>query len=254
MNENKILIATPVNNREKLLPYFLKHLDSIDFNKEDIHLYFLVNNSQDNSKKILFNFMKEHLNEYASIKVETMKTKYKFQDERTTTIRNQYTYRHLSEIRNAALNYAKKLNVDYLLSVDSDILVPSNIIDKLLSANRPIVSSLIYNGYLVEPNSPWKYTNIMRFNGGNIEHISNWYTKNAEILTESKLTSVDVTGAVSLISRDVIVGDVRYGYHPKGEDVYFSLDAKSKGFDSFCDLSCFSQHIMCEKQLENITL
>lgn len=144
--------------------------------------------------------------------------------------------------------------MDYLLSIDSDILVPSDVIKKLLKANKKIVSSLIYNGYLVEPNEPWKYTNIMRFNGSNIEHISNWYTKNAEQLTESRLVKIDVTGAISLISKDVINNGVQYGYHSKGEDVYFSLDAKSKGFDSYCDLSCFSQHIMCEKQLENIEL
>jgi len=250
----KILIATPVNNREKYLPHFLKHIYSIDYDKKNIQLYFLLNNSNDNSKNILFEFMKKYEREYQSIVVDNFNSGLRFNDQRITSIRNKFTYNHLSLVRNALLDYARKKEVDYLLSVDSDILVPCNILTKLINSKKNIVSSLIYNGYLVEPDKPWKYTNIMRYESGSIEHISNWYTKNALSLSESKVVPVDITGAISLISKKVLDSGVKYGYHPKGEDIYFSLDAKSKGFQSYCDLSCFSHHIMSEKQLESIKL
>lgn len=246
----QILISSPVSSRAWILPYYLEHIKRIDYPKNSIHFYFIINNCEDDSRQILNDFKRENIDEYGSITIETHNTKYKFKDERSTSVRTEFTYHHLSELRNKCLDFAKSIKVDCLLSVDSDILVPSDILTKLLAANKPIISSLIYNGYKFTPETPWKYTNIMKIDSsGNIAHISNWYTKNALKLTESKIVPVDITGAVYLIAKEVIQSGVRYGFHNQGEDVTFSLDAKSKGFNSFCDVSCLSSHIMGEDLL-----
>lgn len=250
-DKNKhVLIFSPVSDREKYLPHYLNRLVNLNYPKENISFYFIVNNSQDSSLQILNEFKRENQTSYRSIKIDISNSKQKFKDERTTKIRNQFTYSHLSNLRNQALDYSKTKNVDYLFSIDSDILVKSNSLKKLIDANKPIVSSLIYNGYLVSPESPWKYTNIMNVRVDNkIEHISNWYVKNSETLPKSKVIPVDVTGAISLIRNDVIKSGAKYGFHLQGEDILFSLDAKTKGFQSYCDLSCFSYHCMNEELL-----
>lgn len=252
-NTQKIVIATPVNNRGKILPYFLNKIANIDYDKKLIDMYFLLNNSNDNSKEILMQFKREHEKFYNSITIDKCSTNYKFEDKRTTETRLKYTYYHLSEVRNKLLEYARKLKVDYLFSIDSDILVPKDVINKLITANEPIVSSLIYNGYIVDPEKAYKYPNIMNVVENDVVHITNWYVKNAKNLTESKVVPVDVTGAISLISKEVLKSGAIYAYHPKGEDVYFSIDAKQKGFQSYCDISCFSEHIMTDGQLNELS-
>ena len=249
---NEILIASPVSNRAWCLPYYLKCLNSIEYPKDKMSLYFIVNNSMDDSLKILNEFKNEYSSHYKSIKIDVSNSKVQFQDERSTNVRHEYTYNNLVRLRNLILEYAKKIRTDYLFSIDSDILIKSNTLNKLLKANVPIISSLIYNGYIHNPEEPWRYTNIMKqITDGSIEHITNWYTKNAETLTESKVIPVDVTGAAYLIHKDVINSGVRYEYHIQGEDIPFSLNAKSKGFQSYCDLSAFSYHCMNEELLKH---
>jgi len=84
----------------------------------------------------------------------------------------------------------------YIFSVDSDILLPSYSLKRLLSHKKDIVSLLIYNqagqyNILKERMFQNKYLGIHKFPRGLIE--------------------VGATGAAILISRNVIDEGVRYG-------------------------------------------
>lgn len=242
---NTITIATPVHNRGWILPYFLKHLYNINYDKKKINLYFLLNNSSDNSENLLNEFKSNHNTEYNSIQIEKYKTSYKFEDSRTSSIRSKYTYNHLSKIRNKILSTNSS---DYLLSVDSDVLVPPNILVNLLVHKKDIVSALLYNGYEMYPDEYWKYPNILNIESGKIKHFYNWHIKNAQILSKSKLYQVDITGAVVLMSKEV-TKKTKYSWHIQGEDVAWSLDCKNNGFNLYCDVGVYCQHIMNEKML-----
>lgn len=248
----KILLATPVNNRKWILPYFLKHLYNIDFPKKDISLYFLINNSNDGSEKVLKNFKLNYQDEYDNIYIHKFKSKIKFEDNRTTRVRLKYSYHHLSDLRNKILDFASKNNFDYLLSCDSDILVPSDILKKLIKHNKHCCSSLIYNGYIVSPHKPHLFPNILKFDGKGYYHINNWYVKHSPYLMESKLIRVDATGAVVLMSKEIFNNkNIRYGFHYQGEDIYWSERVRSEGYNIYCDLGCFSKHIMTREMLNN---
>ena len=60
-------------------------------------------------------------------------------------VRNNYIYDHLSKLKNFIISRTK---TDYLLFLDADILVPTDIINNLLKHQKDIVSGLIWNGYL----------------------------------------------------------------------------------------------------------
>lgn len=247
----KILIAAPVSSRGWILPYYLKCLTDIDYPKELISFYFIINNSNDDSEKILSSFKENYSQMYSTITIERYKSSHKAKDKRIKNVRAEYTYNHLSILRNKILDFASIQNFDYCLSVDTDILVSKDILRKLLSHHKDVVSGVIYNGFLVNPLKPWKYPNIMRLApNGCFEHIANSYVKNSATLSESKLVQVDGTGALVLISKEVCQ-NTRYGFHEQGEDLYWSLDCRQKGYDLYSDYSAYAFHAMSKELLED---
>jgi hypothetical protein len=242
------MISCPVSNREKYLPTYLNHLYNLDFPKDKISLYFLVNNSQDNSYSILNKFFKKHRYEYINIMIDIYNdlTIPKDLEIRATQIREKYIYKHLSNLRNIILS---KCDSDYLFSVDSDIFLGRDILKRLLSHNVDIVSCLIYNGYLVDKDNPYKYPNILMKKDNNLyTHLVNYWVKNPQECKVGKLIKVDATGACILMKKEVCQ-KTKYLQHFQGEDCGFAIIAERQGFQMFCDLSCFAFHAMNEEYL-----
>ncbi|MBX4152262.1 glycosyltransferase [Paenibacillus lautus] len=238
-----ITIAAPIRDREWILPYYLKHIENIDYPKDKIELLFVVNDSTDNSFDILHDYQTNHKNLYKRIRIETYNRKVPI-DNRVSITRKNHIYDHLSKLKNYIMSQVK---TDYLLFVDSDILVSPDIINNLLKHQKDIVSGLIWNGYLMTPEKPYLYPNVMKLKDQNSYiHIVNHRIKNTE--STSYLTKVDLTGAVILLSKKVYKS-IKYGFHPQGEDAYFCKIAQDKGFEIFCDLGIFCHHIMDEKLL-----
>jgi len=256
----KILIACPVQNREWILDHYLQHIYNIDYPKHLISLYFIINNTNDNSREKLQDFKDKHQSEYSHITIEIDNCDINFKDNRSMKTRMEHTYTWLSHLRNKIIRQCVKRNHDYLLSCDSDILVPSNIIKKLLSHNKPLVASLIFNGYLfTPPNAPegydpiheaYRYTNILKKKSlDKYIHIQSEDIKNPQLVEDSKLLEVDFTGAVFLASKEVCDAG-RYSWHIQGEDEPFSRTVKNKGYKLYCDVSCYSQHMMSQDILD----
>jgi hypothetical protein len=252
--DKRIVIAFPCRDRAWVLPYFLKHIYNIDYNKKLIDIYCVVNNSKDLSHKILKEFKKKYESEYNSINIE-LRNNYEFamRDERRESIRLKM-YHWLADLRNLLVNKCVELNCDYMLSVDTDILVPSDILKRLINHNKDYVSSLIYNGYLFKPRNvsvdykpvlnAYKFPNILnKYNQNSYKHIVNYKVKNPNLLEKDTIAEVDFTGAVFLVSREVCKV-ARFGWDKQGEDEVFCRTAKENGFKLYCDLSLYSQHMM----------
>jgi len=100
---------------------------------------------------------------------------------------------------------------EYVLFIDSDIVVPSNIIDELLkyADNKTIVAAAISN----IPNRTADGTtpcNFMKLNGNRMEHMVKYPT--------SGVIEVDLTGAVYLVPMQCLKDGVRYDANQQGED------------------------------------
>lgn len=242
-----ITIAAPVRNRDWILQYYLDSLFRIDYPKELIELRFVINDSNDLTYDILSKF-KSNMNDlYKKIHIDIYNRDVPI-DERELSVRNNFIYEHLSKLKNFIISRTK---TDYLFFLDTDILVPPDIINNLLKHNKDIVSGLIWNGYLANPKKPYLYPNIMRLEDGVYRHISNRAVRVADTIKSSpscSLMKVDLTGAVVLISREVYKL-IKYGFHPQGEDAYFCGMAQEKGFELFCDVGLFCHHIMNKKLL-----
>ncbi|MBT2759848.1 glycosyltransferase [Paenibacillus sp. ISL-20] len=238
-----ITIAAPIRDREWILPYYLKHIENIDYPKDKIELLFVINDSSDNTYHLLNDFKNTHINSYKKIRLDTYNRNMP-SDIREIVSRKKYIFDHLSKLKNYIMS---KVKTDFLLFLDSDILVPSDIITNLLNHQKDIVSGLIWNGYLVSPEKPYLYPNVMKLIENNqYSHIVNYRIKNID--PSPHLINVDLTGAVILLSKKVYKS-IKYGFHPQGEDAYFCKMAQNHGFDIYCDLGVFCHHIMNEKLL-----
>ncbi len=241
MSLPKILIGSPVRNRARWLPYYLDHLTKLDYPKELIEYCFVVNDSVDESLRILQQFVADRPGQ-----VWTWNLGQNEDDRDDPVYRAQEILAGLALLRNLLLDTAKASGADFLFSVDSDIMVPPDSLKKLVQNDKDICSALIYNDYHVNPEELelGRFPNIMfKDDSGSICHYINY--------PENQLFEVDVTGAVYLIKRPVFDA-VRYGYHDQGEDIAFCEDAQRKGFKLWCDSRIFCQHIMTEEQLRRL--
>jgi hypothetical protein len=241
----RILISAPINSRGWVLPYYLEHIYNISYDRKLIDIYWLTNSIGDDSLELLNNFRVLHINEYNSITIENFKPKIQFQDKRTTEVRMTHTYDFLSFLRNKMFEKCVSLGCDFLLNCDCDILVPTNILNCLLTSSYDVTASLIYNGYLYANSidEAYKYPNILKYDGKSYVHIVNYYVKNPDKSPIDKILECDATGACCLISKEVCK-NTSYKKHSQGEDLGWADDCRSKGYKMYCLPHCFSQHIM----------
>ena len=262
----RILVFAPVHNREIFLPHYLKHLLTQTYPKHLMSMYFIVNNSTDNTYKILKQFKEENSSHYENIKIEIFNYPNKSKitnnkpDDRSSEHRFKYIYSWLSLLRNKGMEECVKGNYDYIFSCDSDILLCKQAIQRLLDNKKDYCAGLIYNGYLHRPDSEpmsynmianaYRFPNIMKKETEtHYVHISNYKVKNPHKMDKGTLIEVDYTGAVFLASQDVCKV-MKYAHHKIGEDLPASLSAINAGYTLYCDVSLFNVHCMSKDILD----
>lgn len=220
----KVMLGAPVRDRAWILPRFIKHIKESDLTGIELSSMFIVNDCSDNTADLLeeagFNFKR----------VNNLPSK------TSGSIRGQYSYSHLANLRNALLEEFLESDCEFLLSIDTDILVPTDGIRKLVENNRDICSMILCNQ---AGSIGYRAHNIMEIsNNGYYKHILRW--------DEGEIIPVDLTGAVYLIRREVVEAGVRYAHSTQGEDIPFCLKAQRKGFDIYCDTSLKPIHVMAQ--------
>lgn len=148
-----------------------------------------------------------------------------------------------------ARNYiVDKMQGDWLLFIDSDVMVPSDTIDRLMAHDKPIVSGLYF-----QRNPPFN-PHIYRKSDAPGRWDSKLYYE------ENKLIPIDSAGlGCCLIKREVFdaIGTKEenkpipwfkfttgYGEaHRESEDHYFFRRAAEEGYQAYCDTSVACGHI-----------
>lgn len=258
LENKKIFIATLIRDRSWILPHFLKYLYELNYNKKDISIFFLINNSKDDSYQIIQNFRNTNLKKYLDITIENIDIKNIPDDVRTMNVRNNYIYNHLANMRNIILDRCNKNKFDYIFSIDSDILlINKDTLNNLISHKKDIISSIIYNGYEFKPELYYRFTNalikvaeerLIPINKNKTEFIKSQETRYKHLRKKNGLIEVDLTGAIYLINTKIL-RDIKYGYHIDGEDAYFCNSAQQNKIKLYCDMDTYNQHIMSESWL-----
>jgi len=251
MEQNKtVFLSAPVSNRDWVISYYLRNLYNLDYNKKLISIFWVINNSKDDTMKLLFDFKNKYESEYESIRIEIFNDSSVPKDERTVEVREKYIYQRLADLRNYCVREFLRTNCDYFFSCDSDILIRKDCLSRLVSHEKDFCSALIYNGYLFHPEDPSAYPNILKLvENDRYKHIVNYRTKHPESNFEKPLIRCDFTGAVFTMSRKAC-SVVRYEWHRQGEDEPASKSIREAGMEIFCDVYNYNQHVMDEKFLE----
>lgn len=258
--DKTVLLSAPLHNRAWILPHYFDKVYKLDYPKKLMSIYFIVNNCTDNTLELAKEFKSKYESEYNSIKIEVYNSAEKFQDDRFVHIREKYTYSWLSELRNKMMKECYNKGYDYIFSCDSDILIAPDTLKRLLSHNKPYIAGLIYNGYLFKPSSSdknydtivnaYKFPNILKGNlRDGFSHIVNYKVKNPNLNPIGTLQETNFTGAIFVAHRDVC-RVMKYEPHAQGEDCLASISAQNAGYQLFCDVSIYSQHIMNQDLLQ----
>ena len=238
----KILVAAPVfSEMAYCILDFINHLKQMDYDNLKILLV-------DNSKSKNF-FLK--LRKIPRIKIIYDETK------------EQENLGRLINSRNKILDYAEKKHCDYLLMMDSDVMAPPNLLNKLLAHKKDVVSGLYFNYFKSDGQikvlpvaykslseeefkkikSEYKLPNIVKSR----EDLRRNITKE-EIEKGELLEVLYPSSGCTLLSKRVLDSGVKYGILKtptnlkSGDDIYFFKQLRKKGFKIYCDPSVICRH------------
>lgn len=224
----KVVIGGPIRNREWILQ---RHLDALKAmvipEGVEIEFFYLLNDSTDKTLEIL---------QQNGIFYLINNTEH-----HSGWVRGKYSYENLAYLRNCFVQTALEEFHDatHILSIDSDILVPSDALQKLLEDDKDIVSMLLCNQPM--PIHVRRAHNVMyEDSNGIMQHIYDF--------PMDEVFPCDLTGACYLIKREVIDAGCEYADDRQGEDIPFCRNAKSMGFGIFCDSRIRPVHVMYEGQ------
>lgn len=163
-------------------------------------------------------------------------------------VMGKFSEPHVDQARNWVVDQFMASDCEWFLSVDTDIILPELVVQRLLARNQQLIGALIYVN--AEPVFPQIYNKIADFGfAGAGQYLVN------ESWEPGALVKADATGAgCLLIHRDVfnkIPGDPPFrwfqhefeGTHLFGEDFTFCRRARSVGFQLYIDTAVKAGHI-----------
>jgi len=140
-------------------------------------------------------------------------------------------------VRNRMVADGIKLKAKWVLFIDTDMVVPSNLGEKLLEHDKDIVAALAV--LKVPPFEPVAYKRHI----GEYKHIEN--------LPENELVEVDAVGFGAVLIKMSVFENLKKPYFANpawgeitmGEDIYFCKHAKEAGFSIYLDTSVQTGHV-----------
>jgi hypothetical protein len=234
-----ITIGCPISNRRYLINRYLEAIYKLDYPKDKIKLFFLVNGISDGTECELSHF-KKHAEGYLDVIIEKYKTTSR-KDKRETEYRNE-TFKRLAELRNYMLS---KIDTDYFFSVDSDIIVNPNVLIELVKAEKDIIAAVINNDKILKPYNqhPNIRTNLLI----DVEKNGIKLIKHFMDFPINEIVEVNYTGAVYLMKSEVCK-NIKYEFDLQGEDIPFCRNAREFGYKIYAHTGLWQNHIMCEYQ------
>jgi hypothetical protein len=246
-----VCVSTLVRDRSWILPRYLEHLYDLGYDKSKIIIYWVVNDSVDESEKLLLDFKKKYEHEYRQIVIEKVKNRapiYKRAIAKSPSAAQKYwfdVYSNLAALRNKVIDKVLELNdVKYLFNIDSDILINPNDLQTLVDSNKDIVAGIISNDMIRNwgKDVHQSATNILNFDEHDkVYHITGWKDSDG-------LIPIECSGAVALFDVDIYkkYPDLRYTFDRQGEDISHFRKAKELDIKSFANTFVQPQHIMAE--------
>ena len=153
--------------------------------------------------------------------------------------------------RNTIINYVlQHPDIEYVLLLDTDVIPPKNIIQKLLKHKKNLAGGLVHAGFENKVPSVLKDGYLIK-NGRMGLSFYSW-KEIKEMRKKRNLHKVYATSAACLlVHRKVFESGAKFRYTPSinvGEDVWFFSECNEKGFKFHVDVSQRITHINKSKR------
>ena len=256
MKNIKVLVACPTyDGMDYCLDKFLNAIKNLDFQTYDI---LIVDNSD----------TEEYYSKLLKIDgIKTIRETHKKLDNRQRIVNS----------RNLILKYAKENSYDYILMMDQDVIPPKEIIKKLLSSEKNLISGIYLNyfapsGKLKILPVAWKSLTQEEFEEIKTKlKLPSFVGKNTDMrrhLTDEEVRSGRVIEVIIpsagclLISKKVfeqityeILDLKKIGFQDPNvtttDDIGFCMNALNGGFKIYCDTSIKCEHLVGGKYIRD---
>ncbi|MEA1961701.1 MAG: glycosyltransferase [Bacillota bacterium] len=257
----KVLIGSSVRQDSRTLEYFLDSLRDLLTNGWKVDYMFVDDNDDEKSSQVLKDFRP----------LDSRVTLIKDKSKRAPYVKDHITHRwneklvqRVAKNKNLIMEHCKAGQYDYLLLVDSDLLLHPETLKRLIATGKDIVSEVFWTQFQADsrelPNV-WLMDAYQLCRTEREEQISQ---EEAQRRTQEFLTmlrspgvyKVGGLGACTLFTRQALEKGVSYDeiYNLSfvGEDRHLCIRAAALGFELFADTyyPCF--HIYREKYLEQV--
>lgn len=259
--EFKILIGSCIRQKQEILNQFLNSIAGLDIEGLQVSYYFIDDNDQLASKRMLHEFYQKNSN---VIVYETNDTKQSYIcDDNTHHWKEQLIWR-VAAFKDRIINYARQKKFDYLFLVDSDIILNPATLKHLIKTGRDIISEIFWTKWY--PNSfmlpqVWLRDSYTQCEISREERIDTFeFIKRREkflnMLKKPGIYEVGGLGACTLISKYAIDKGVNFKEIKNlsfwGEDRHFCIRAVALGLKLFADTHYPAYHIYREEDLAGV--
>lgn len=256
---SKVLVGSPVRQTHTILKEFLQGLEELEKGKNEIEYYFIDDNTDLDSSKLLEAFSLRN-----PTIIKSGAELYASSDKYDNHYWKFETLRKVTEFKNTIIQYCVDNGFDYLFLIDSDIVLDKRSLLQLLADHVDIVSNVFWN--------QWKKNGQLTAQCFWIPDVylqeSAWNTPRSfeeshkirmemyEQLKKPGVYKVDGLGACTLVSRHALEMGVNFTEIPNvkllGEDRPFCIRAGVLGFELFMDTHYPAYHCCKEIYLDRV--
>ncbi len=139
---SNVVIAILAKNKEFSLPLYLECISNLDYNKKNITLYIRTNDNNDNTVKILEDFIKKNRNKYKSIyynKKSIYQELKNYGNREWNVIRSKI----LSKIRQDSINFAIVRKSHYFVVDCDNYVTPQTLKNLINNKNLGIIAPML---------------------------------------------------------------------------------------------------------------
>ena len=226
MNKPRVLVGCPTSDYHKYcLNEYKEAVRNLTYENYDV---VLVDNSLD----------EEYHKNISDDKVKVIRCSYS-ESARDRIVRSR------NILRNIALNE----NYDYFLSLEQDVIPPSDIIERLLKHNKDIVSG-VYFGKYIKGNQKRLVPMLWVAKKGDDSKI-NYVPVALNYINSGKLLKVNLSGIGCMLINRKVLENINFKYNPElkkqFDDISFCIDAQNKGFEIFADTNIKCKHLILNR-------
>lgn len=261
----KVLIASPIKQKSKILVEFLNSLEKLNKQNLDVHYFFVDDNTEDKSSNLLKEF--KHNNKNVLLKTSkdfNVDTNQEYICDNNTHQWKTSLINRIITYKNSMIEFAKNQDFDYLFFIDSDIVLHPETLLHLISRNVNIVSNIFWTiwkeGGTLSPQVWVQDENKSYARDWDINYTDEEKSQKSKnfinMLKVPGIYKVGGLGACTLISKETINSGISFSLIDNlsfwGEDRHFCIRARALGIDLYVDTVYPAYHIYRESYLNGV--